>query len=100
MGDRVYAQVSLNCSAIAWRNVPWLSVPSARTAQELGSGEPSYEMRNFKTRVSGELISSCRFTGIDAPYETPEHPELVLDAASKSPDALADEVEGEDGRFE
>lgn len=32
------------------------------------------------------------FTGIDDPYEPPEKPELVLDAATKSADALADEV--------
>jgi adenylylsulfate kinase len=32
------------------------------------------------------------FTGIDDPYEPPENPELVLDAASKTPEALAEEV--------
>ena len=32
------------------------------------------------------------FTGIDDPYEAPESPELVLSAAEKSPDELADEV--------
>jgi adenylylsulfate kinase len=32
------------------------------------------------------------FTGIDAPYEPPLSPELVLSAAKKSPDVLADEV--------
>ncbi len=32
------------------------------------------------------------FTGIDAPYETPENPELVLDAGTKSAEALAGEV--------
>ena len=32
------------------------------------------------------------FTGIDDPYEAPEKPELVLDAGSKSPETLADEV--------
>jgi adenylylsulfate kinase len=32
------------------------------------------------------------FTGIDDPYEPPESPELVLDAAVKSPEALAGEV--------
>jgi adenylylsulfate kinase len=32
------------------------------------------------------------FTGIDDPYEPPENPELVLHAATKSPEALADEV--------
>ncbi len=32
------------------------------------------------------------FTGIDDPYEAPLKPELVLDAAHKSPEQLADEV--------
>jgi len=32
------------------------------------------------------------FTGIDDPYEPPLRPELVLDAAQKSAEALADEV--------
>jgi len=32
------------------------------------------------------------FTGIDAPYEPPEHPELHLDSAGQAPDALADQV--------
>jgi len=32
------------------------------------------------------------FTGIDDPYEPPEHPELVLDAANHSAEALADRV--------
>jgi adenylylsulfate kinase len=32
------------------------------------------------------------FTGIDDPYEAPVSPELVLSAAKKTPDVLADEV--------
>ena len=32
------------------------------------------------------------FTGIDDPYEAPIQPELVLDAAKHTADALADEV--------
>jgi len=32
------------------------------------------------------------FTGIDAPYEPPQDPELVLDANTKSAETLADEV--------
>ena len=43
----------------------------------------------YKKARAGELKG---FTGIDDPYEAPVHPELVLDAATKSPDALADEV--------
>jgi len=43
----------------------------------------------YKKARAGEIKG---FTGIDDPYEPPEKPELVLDAAAKSPEALADEV--------
>lgn len=43
----------------------------------------------YKKARAGELKG---FTGIDDPYEAPVKPELVLDAASKSADTLADEV--------
>lgn len=43
----------------------------------------------YKKARAGELKG---FTGIDDPYEAPEKPELVLDSASKSAEALADEV--------
>jgi adenylylsulfate kinase len=43
----------------------------------------------YKKAPAGELKG---FTGIDDPYEAPTKPELVLDAATKSPEALADEV--------
>jgi adenylylsulfate kinase len=43
----------------------------------------------YKKARAGEIKG---FTGIDDPYEAPENPELVLDAASKSADELADEV--------
>lgn len=43
----------------------------------------------YKKARAGELKG---FTGIDDPYEAPEKPELVLDAATKSADELADEV--------
>jgi adenylylsulfate kinase len=43
----------------------------------------------YKKARAGQLKG---FTGIDDPYEPPLHPELVLDAAKKSADALADEV--------
>jgi adenylylsulfate kinase len=43
----------------------------------------------YKKARAGELKG---FTGIDDPYEAPQTPELVLDGASKSADALADEV--------
>jgi len=45
----------------------------------------------YKKARAGELQG---FTGIDDPYEPPQNPELVLDAARKSPDILADEVIG------
>ncbi|MBE7212354.1 MAG: adenylyl-sulfate kinase, partial [Gluconacetobacter diazotrophicus] len=37
----------------------------------------------------GELPN---FTGIDSPYEPPEHPELRLDTAAMRPDEAADAV--------
>lgn len=43
----------------------------------------------YKKARAGELRG---FTGIDAPYEPPQSPELVLAAGFKAPDALADEV--------
>jgi adenylylsulfate kinase len=43
----------------------------------------------YKKARAGELKG---FTGIDDPYEAPLKPELVLDAAAKSADMLADEV--------
>lgn len=43
----------------------------------------------YKKARAGELKG---FTGIDDPYEAPEKPELVLEGAVKTPEALADEV--------
>lgn len=43
----------------------------------------------YKKARAGELKG---FTGIDDPYEAPEQPEMVLDAASRSAEELADEV--------
>ncbi|MCA9088879.1 MAG: adenylyl-sulfate kinase [Planctomycetaceae bacterium] len=43
----------------------------------------------YKKARAGEIKG---FTGIDAPYEAPEKPELVLDSNSKGIDELADEV--------
>lgn len=43
----------------------------------------------YKKARAGELKG---FTGIDDPYEAPVKPELVLDAATKSAETLADEV--------
>jgi len=43
----------------------------------------------YQKARAGELKG---FTGIDDPYEPPQRPELVLEAAAKSPELLADEV--------
>ena len=43
----------------------------------------------YKKARAGELKG---FTGIDAPYEAPDKPELVLDANSKGIDELSNEV--------
>jgi len=43
----------------------------------------------YKKARAGEIKG---FTGIDAPYEAPQNPELVLDADSKGIDELAGEV--------
>jgi adenylylsulfate kinase len=43
----------------------------------------------YKKARAGEIKG---FTGIDDPYEEPVAPELVLSAAEKTPDILADEV--------
>ena len=43
----------------------------------------------YRKARSGQLKG---FTGIDAPYEPPERPELRLDAAASDPQSLADHV--------
>ncbi|HAJ91372.1 MAG TPA: hypothetical protein DCO71_01905, partial [Gammaproteobacteria bacterium] len=43
----------------------------------------------YKKARAGEIKG---FTGIDDPYEAPLSAELVLSAAEKTPDVLADEV--------
>ena len=43
----------------------------------------------YKKARAGEIAN---FTGIDAPYEAPANPELVLDADNLPPDKLADQV--------
>jgi len=43
----------------------------------------------YKKARAGEIKG---FTGIDDPYEAPSSPELVLSAAEKTPDELADQV--------
>ena len=46
--------------------------------------------RRASTKRPGRATQG--FYGIDDPYEPPLRPELVLNAARKSPEALADEV--------
>ena len=43
----------------------------------------------YKRALAGEIRN---FTGIDQPYERPEHAEIVLAAGEATPEALADEV--------
>ena len=43
----------------------------------------------YKKARAGQLKG---FTGIDDPYEAPQRPEMVLNAADHSAEALADEV--------
>jgi len=43
----------------------------------------------YKKARAGEIKG---FTGVDDPYEAPQRPELVLFAAEKTPDILADEI--------
>jgi adenylylsulfate kinase len=43
----------------------------------------------YKKARAGEIKG---FTGIDAPNEPPEHPELVLDAGTQTPESLAEQV--------
>ena len=70
-----------------WVNTP-LEVCEARDPKGL-----------YKKARAGELKN---FTGIDSDYEEPENAELILYAADKDPDVLADEIiawlEQADGR--
>jgi len=43
----------------------------------------------YKRALAGEIKN---FTGVDQPYEAPEAPELTLNSAGDSPEALADRV--------
>ena len=43
----------------------------------------------YKKARSGELLN---FTGIDSPYEPPEHPDVAIDTTSCPPDAAAERV--------
>jgi len=43
----------------------------------------------YKRALAGEIKN---FTGVDQPYEAPDAPELTLNSANESPEALADRV--------
>ncbi|MDE2004882.1 MAG: adenylyl-sulfate kinase, partial [Betaproteobacteria bacterium] len=43
----------------------------------------------YRKARSGELLN---FTGIDSPYEPPEHPDVAIDTTSCSPEAAAERV--------
>ncbi len=63
---------------------PFLEV---HVAADLATCEARDPRGLYRLARSGRLKE---FTGIDAPYETPEHPEVVIDTAQLSlPDALA-----------
>ena len=51
------------------------------------------ERRDLKGLYAKARAGQIRnFTGIDSPYEAPEHAELVLDTLRETPEALADQV--------
>ncbi|MBW8367005.1 MAG: sulfate adenylyltransferase subunit CysN [Arenimonas sp.] len=51
------------------------------------------ERRDLKGLYAKARAGQIRnFTGIDSPYEVPEHPELVLDTLNETPEALAGQV--------
>jgi bifunctional enzyme CysN/CysC len=51
------------------------------------------ERRDLKGLYAKARAGQIRnFTGIDSPYEPPEHAELVLDTLHHTPEALADQV--------
>ena len=43
----------------------------------------------YRKARSGQLVN---FTGIDSPYEPPEHPEVAIDTTSCPPEAAAEAV--------
>jgi bifunctional enzyme CysN/CysC len=55
-----------------------LEVAEQRDAKGLYAKARAGELRNF--------------TGIDSPYEVPEHPDMVLDTVAETPEALADRI--------
>ena len=55
-----------------------LAVAEKRDAKGLYAKARAGQLRNF--------------TGIDSPYEVPEHPDVVLDTVAESPEALAERL--------
>lgn len=45
----------------------------------------------YKKARQGQIPN---FTGVDSPYEAPEHPEVVLNTAESTPEQCADAVIG------
>jgi hypothetical protein len=77
-------------SARFWRVQPEPRRARSRSpADWLNNGGDLLGLRLYKKARAGEIKG---FTGIDAPYEPPEKPELVLDSNSKSINELAQEV--------
>ena len=50
------------------------------------------DVKGLYAKADAGLIRN--FTGVDSPYEAPEHPELRLDTTTAEPEALADELIG------
>ena len=55
------------------------------------SAAPRPERAVCPKRDSGEIRG---FTGVDEPYETPQHPELIVDTVQNSPEENVDEIVG------
>jgi bifunctional enzyme CysN/CysC len=54
---------------------------------------PVVEARDVKGLYRKARAGQLRnFTGIDSPYEVPEHPDVVLDTVAESPEALAERL--------
>ena len=45
----------------------------------------------YARAVRGEIRG---FTGVDEPYETPQHPELIVDTVQNSPEENVEEIVG------
>ena len=63
---------------VFWLVVPPHGAPAARDAKGL-----------YAKARSGELPN---FTGIDSPYEPPEHPEIRIDTMAMTPEQAAEHI--------